>query len=659
MTSNNNSSMPALTVGDRLNLAQAQCGMLKLAAATCAVNFGWLAFGEDGLYIPLLDFDVICGALPSVVLQEAVDSEKMDLSCDPLCQLIGPNVADLVLRSVREFSLPPGTAGELVCRRTSTHRGVSAKGSSFLEKLRAAQQASDPFKEIVSRLGPVGEVQDVIRDAVSDITFLISDLDLLDRVVSAAKPFEDLVTRDYDKNSSRALIAVYSYLQGVRQNKDMQNFSDALNVACSVWAFNKPGPTGSHRRLPVLISQTAPVTKYREESSRWLHNEVNDLWPTVIADAHYLIISENLMRKAKCYGFGASHARALEQDIDKLDDVYRSLRKWYAQRIRSGVPASDISVDELPQHLLDYLWIQRQSLQDSWGEVLFPVAKATEFDRIEYVNRIISPSVCELIRKSNPNALRELEHNLRRSASPYLDIRDPLELVVATEHSDRMQQITARFGFYRAGNTTGFFGDAALEQSEIQDTDEIDTCGSHCVRLVVAPRYFRQAAMLAVDSRRQEDYGPRIIGVVWPCAREIDVLMHESIEMLSQMIIVGDCGGEMHCVFYDNERKYLASSEDLISSSLIPNVLGMMPEANHCVIKAGRLVISLDFRPIDYNEMQAWLTVYEDDWRPQYARIVANTVANTAMVSLGAKHYSRFLEHMLRHIGIQHAEGQG
>ena len=95
-------------------------------------------------WVPLLDFDVICGALPTFALHRQIERQAVSGPNSFSFEPIGPNSLRLLLSNLEDYSLPPGSIGELLTHQGRLTCQVSEKAKAFLSVLGKARESQNP-----------------------------------------------------------------------------------------------------------------------------------------------------------------------------------------------------------------------------------------------------------------------------------------------------------------------------------------------------------------------------------------------------------------------------------------------------------------------------------------------------------------------------------
>jgi len=600
----------------------------------------------------LLDFDVICGALPTMILQRCLDWQKRPAKEAALAGLVGPHTTNLLLSSLEEYSLPPGTAGELLRRLDKTKGGLSHGARQFLEVLHKSQKAPDPTTSILKGMSTVGSITDVLRGNLTTFASQLGDVRMLESVIERDTPFEDLMSGASESRNIDAFHTVYGYLGGERRGLTLNNLHDALNVAMSVRIFNSPSAGGTERKVPVLISQTGSITRFGHEAG-WLSVDDCQDAPIFINNGLYLVVARGLLtRTDNDFGLAADFAGTLAERLDKLGEQYHRILHRYCRNIPPTVCEIGTLAESVPTHEWDLLQFMCTLLLNEWGDIFIPYSRITEFDRIELINTIINPRVKCLLEGRRPGdvrmGLKELEANLRCARQvfwePLLEYADLAPLTPGVGEAFEYRIVT------NDGRLLWDVGGGSL----LDTAAELDTSSVHDIRVVVCPRYLNRGAMLAVDSWRSVSrMKPRNIGISWIVSREADLLLDELLRMLRAILETnGTCPKTCRCSFDTPCTRATKRISFDNPHSVLKNVLDGPERVDHIELRGGAITICADLAPLEEIEMQACLTLPESCWHSACVRPTADAISATSLIRLGTRHYEGFLSRMLAALNI-------
>jgi hypothetical protein len=215
MIDNHTVPRPIATLPTALEKSYRYASSLKTTASPCSSTFAWLVLRKSS-HIPLLDFDIICGAMPRLGIQKRLTGETSDREPSVFANYIGPTTLRYFLQMMPKYVLPPGTAVELLNRKRRLSEALSDRASRFLSRVEDLIRHDDPSAVIAAPRGQ--HIRDIFFE---DLTHFSEDLDdsmLLDYLVERATPTEELLaaSTQSDKGVFDALRSSYAFLQGKR-----------------------------------------------------------------------------------------------------------------------------------------------------------------------------------------------------------------------------------------------------------------------------------------------------------------------------------------------------------------------------------------------------------------------------------------------------------
>ncbi|MBM3476810.1 MAG: hypothetical protein FJX75_26355, partial [Armatimonadetes bacterium] len=112
--------------------------------------------------MPLLDFDVVCGSLPSLVLRRWAELGDEPEAQSVLSDPVGPHTASRLLSTIEHFSLPPGSAAELLWWRKQLTGATSRAAARFVDVMKRARGSPDPVRVVMDGRSSYGNVAQVL-----------------------------------------------------------------------------------------------------------------------------------------------------------------------------------------------------------------------------------------------------------------------------------------------------------------------------------------------------------------------------------------------------------------------------------------------------------------------------------------------------------------
>lgn len=451
-----------------------QVERLERATAACAVDLHRFAIHRLAA-LPFLDFDVICGVLPSVAIEARLaeiseNPEDQSLSIEPL---LGPGTIRTLIRNLPQFCLPPGSAYELLSRLENITGRLSSDSSRLLENIQSLQHSADPISAI-TRWAPLRDFPDLLFKEIRDLHYLAADASLLSDVISRHTPYEALEPPQSIVHASDAFRAMLTHLQLRRKNRDFQNYLDALNIGCVVRSFNSRSLRERDHLSPVFISETEKITSFNlQEYIEWDFRLEER--PHVAQDSLYLMLLQGLLsRNDGLARLATEESKLLQRDLLDLEGQYKLLieqcRSFCSPGGKKRFAAEQGGVSELR---LEFVRHRRSQILERWGDLIRDPVRAQEEDRIEQL-RYLVPTLKSRLASGNPrltrDAARQLLAFLRSTEHPASGLWSIIERRALSESTITISGISpARllFDFELANNDGTLFSDLVSNPAQV------------------------------------------------------------------------------------------------------------------------------------------------------------------------------------------------
>ena len=617
---------------DALDRSYMYSSALKIAATMCATNFKWL-FLHDLRHIPLLDFDIICGAAPRLSLQKRLSGESLDTEKSFLVKYSGSTTIRYFLEILRDFVIPPGTAAEILSRKERLADELSARSEQFLNRIRDAVNSPDPLQVLVSPRHT--EVRDLFLEDLTQFSDDFRDKTLVDSLLDRATPIEELLSeKSTDPNVIDAFRSSYAFLQGVRPNFSFNNFHDALNAAVVVRLFNSRKLRASEKIIPVLISRTRAVRQLNDLSRKYLWRETSGEMPFLFTVPEFLVISEGIVARTEGrYKVAVDEAELLEAEAAGLVESCSELMQSYRGLVEKGVPSRSISVQDLPDYEWEMLLLRKRLFHKHWGAMFAPSLMASQRDKLEYLRLVLSkdwgPSLCqddpEAFARSLNNFISELKserpadyeicHLILTSRDPHREkivVRSAFEFYVRDDDGSLLREIT-----------TGI----PLKQF---DSSVLD--GDHCRQLVVLPAYLSCGAAVTFGTFRDSKVSSkRYVRLTW---------LHYGYGPRMASLCLDALGGALHDedvvtarIFFQNDEVVIRDSLAVIKGSLVERLNER--EGHDCFqVGCAGIFFFVDTQPLEGVEFQVGFTVEERQWSASLQAKLAQIVGETCEIPI-------------------------
>lgn len=375
---------------------------LARAADDARKCFQW-AHRCGASFIPLFDFDVIYGSLPSVVARQYL--EQPNAGRNRLISAIGPHsIANLLLHTGQHhFTLPFGTVTELLESRKSFHGSLTVKAESWVRAFDNATRTNNPESTLLVNSRQQA-VADVLLDEFISFTKEFDDVRLLEGIYQQHEPFETLVSIGGDKKPEKAYLTAVDLLNARRKGKTRNNRCDAINLSCVVRMFNNPKQLDSKRPrlVPLFISETKDVCDIGKEDNEWYDfSRFKEQTPNIYYPSAFIQVYLSVLAYADY-----SYDRA-RRNAEQLANQARTIEKKYAKVLdrceegrctTKGSICSDCRATE----------IKRAEFDENWAPITQRLGLSSKQDRIQYMNLLQNPHFRTSVR-------RQISHHIQNS----------------------------------------------------------------------------------------------------------------------------------------------------------------------------------------------------------------------------------------------------
>jgi hypothetical protein len=592
---------------------------LSAAATVSMHNFRWLQTHRLR-HIPLLDFDIICGASPRLGIQKRLSQEADYTEYGLLGNYGGTTSVRYLLGVMKDYVLPPGTAIELLTRKRNLSDRLSERATALVERVEVASRTGDPVAALTSPAAP-----NIFREDLTRFSEDVGENALLDRLIARATPVDDILGDEPVPNATAvsALRAAYGYLQLARPGYSMNNLNDALNAALVERLFNAP-PRGRDTPIPVLVSQTRVVLSSLKEIARdRLRSDARGELPTLINDTTYLVVSENLVLRGEGrYSRAADEAEQLAFDAYTVAAKYGELLELCQDLLDRGVRERDIGIDDMPVADWEELLYFQSRFEKQWGSMLAPTHMVAEADAVEYLNELRNANWAHLMKKDVAKldrSLRQISAELQERQPPE---REMWEIILTRE---AQQGIGAAFFYSLQTDHSGLLRDVNGGLLP-KPYDPAFFAGDHDVLIAAIPSYVSCGAALMIGTYRQMSISPvRYVRVTWPHVIDARDLVRTVFNTLKSAGLLREGAHGVVC-----------TSKQLIDVSLDSDdparelIAAMDGTADHeCVqMYAPDVRFFADTVPLDGLEFQVGLRLSEESWAvvaPYFPALISST----------------------------------
>jgi len=362
--------------------------MLARAGESANIFYSWIV-KHRVRFVPLFDFDVICGSLPSVVARQRIEDSQSGWGRSELNLFLGPHsiAAPFFVSGDYKFTLPFGTLHEIFQTRKDLHGTLHKSAESWLGAFQRAMETRDPDSTLLlnSRHQTVSEI---LVDEFSSFTKGFDDVRLLEAIYSKHEPFENLVLEKPDQNVTRALKQSEKMLNERRKGKTLNNRCDALNISCVVRMFNNPVVLDKERPVPMFITETKELRDLDRGENWYDLSPFSEQPPTLFHRIIFLQVylgflayhsfSEQIA--AKEANLFARQARQLESKYARALEILESGTEEQGGHRREICPPQDF------RYQCEAIEVTRRDFDDYWGCIIKRNSFSAEQDRILYIN---------------------------------------------------------------------------------------------------------------------------------------------------------------------------------------------------------------------------------------------------------------------------------
>lgn len=645
------------TLPERLKRGYRYARSLSEAAGTCWSNLAWL-HANGFRWIPLPDFDIICGIFPVVKAHRQAECSSRGAPEEWSPEVIGPHTVGYLFRNLSEYCLPPGTVGEILTRKKMLSGNLSQIARRFLRVLDTARRAADPLSAVLKEAPSFGSVAEVLLAELESFGSQLGQLETLESMFRRYTPVQDLLGEKEDDRDARAFRHAYGLLNSTRPGMSLNNFNDALNIAATVRVFNTPALSGRGRRVPALITQTHAVLQFGEHQNaeKWLDAGGEVKVPVVFNTALYFIIKQALLTEFDGnYSVCANEASILAKHLAETECSYLRLISACKQMIANGRAEESITARDLPVYESEMLRRKLMAVECRWGRMLAPGYTLPEQDRLRYLRLLFTPRIKHLLTKKQPQAIREgiaaFERRLRTTPHPDADFWQPLMEYRSRSSVCDSTDVSTTIVLNEVPSDGTPLGD--LTQGPAIDRDIVHLCEQrHDIRLVAFPRFVSHGAILAVDSWLDGDpRQTRRLCVVWVHNRETAEIWEEGYCIVHKLAGAEDKNAGVCRVFSEgSERLEIAMTENAFDA--VDSLLAASENVTYFEMEREGFTFFADVVPLEDKEFQAGLIFPAANWTADLRESLVEVISRTHWLDMGRPYYEVTIQSLLDKVGV-------
>lgn len=640
----------------RLELARKFFGVLARAGETARDFFLW-AHGHKVQFIPLFDFDVICGSLPSVIARHKIENPQYRLlSYSDLDLLLGPHsiFATLLLSGTCRFTLPPGTVTEIASSQRAMQGSLSATAESWMKAFQQANKTRNPESTLLlySRQQSVTEV---LLDEFLSFNRKFDDLRMLENIYSNHEPFENFVLEKSDRKVTMAYNDAIRYLKERRESKPRNNRCDALNISSVVRMFNNPQIVYDARPAPLFITETKEV---HDLSMRWDWydlSQFNKQPPILFNRVVFLQVYLGFLAYHDfSNSIAAKEVSLFIRESRRLEGQYRKLADEVASSLegRQG-PQGDSRLPKEWRFQCEAIEVDQRDFDNYWGRVTQRVPLAGEHDRVLFINLLenntFRRSLCERIgRRIKKGEWDGLLAELRSYCRPEFDIWRLLNEYYASTGLHYEIDVQRNYCLTYKEN----IGELLHEEfigTPVTKFKKERLFQEHEFRFLVHRRNVSTSSVLCVDTWRYEGH-PAYLSILWSHVCDKKTLWKYLSNLAFQMGYREDREEDFLVEEFpipQGPKKNTASNK-----SLYRNVLPIQNQTTSFEITFNGYTLFADVVPIESLEMQTGIVVP----LMEVARIplddLAETISETSIFPISVFDTRHLLKTLLNLVSV-------
>lgn len=632
---------PDTRIVDAIRASSLYASQLTVAASMAIAAFNWLR-EHRRRYVPLLDFDVISGALPRLALHERGNSDHAYSESALLGDHSGSATLQYLLQNMQELVVPPGTTAEIMFRHQKLTDSLSTRAEQFLRRLHESVNHPASIDSLVKGTEHV----DILLDCLRDITVEHQDRALLGAILQRSRSSQEgPESISEDKSTLKVLNTCHQYLMRERPDRPQNNYHDALNAAYVASMFNN-----SRELMPLLISQTRAVLNLQSESVRHLTSiDAAAHMPLIFADKTFLIVTQGILQRTEQrYGPALDEAKLLDQDASQLRDSCETILQHCRDKI--GIPRHEITVRSLPEADWAMLLHCRDQFERRWASIFAPAQMVNQRDRQQYLDLLGSKDWAKELKVSDRDTFNRRLWQFYKK----LEATRPADYAIwnlimnrkGLDAGTRNSAVSALFQVILRDNDGSLLRNIAggLPMAELNVQILRDT---HNVQLAAIPRFVSCGAILTICSFKDMEVSVRrYLRFTWLhiCNREqiADIclgLLRATCEEVDRRPVIST-------LFFPSTSKAVEESDTEVKK-LIARSANL--ETVQFVASYARSFA--DIVPLEGQELQMGVTVAVDMLSEELLETIAGFIAESSEVPIDRTYVSMLVQECLALLG--------
>jgi hypothetical protein len=635
---------------------------LCTVSQACQTTFRWLEVNRAEP-MPLLDFDVICGALPSMAIEQHLESSALHSEEDVLLlrDMPGPYTIRNVLSGIGGLYLPQGTVADFLSWKERKTGTLTAKARRFVRKLNWAAASSEPKSIFMRRQFNEVDLISILRDEISVLSGLTEDLSQLERIVDKAATVDYSPATSSHPRSAKAFQTTLQELNRLRPDKPKNNFNDAMNVAEVVHIYNQSIRKREKRFGPVLISQTKYIVKI-EAHGDWFPGLTKDLLPGFFNDNLYLVVSQGIRSRSSGNYY---NMRDLAMQLHEIAGEIVPLFSDILVQARESEKKETKLV--LPEHEMDMLRFKLREFDREWGSLFGPVILAESHDKAAYLNAMLSPEVTQLVRAPDAASVRR---GIARLKSTLLNYEHPLKEIFRMSYSDETRRladlstaISSVFSYQVGGNDGTLLSRMPNQLQVLEDVlagQSVQGLRKKRVLVRVNPFLSTVFGVDFWDGTAEQDFNA--VTIVWIHGSQFVDIWEEGLSLFDHYAAPNVISYRICSQGTSREGEERVSRLKELAKGLLSE--GFDPD--YFELSDAKQVFFADVKPIEVDEtmpgfvgeMQAGSVFDHGKWTEQYLMTLSKTMSRTSATRLPKMHYYESLKHLGKQVGIIRTNGR-
>ncbi|MFC2142175.1 hypothetical protein ACFLR7_04500 [Acidobacteriota bacterium] len=615
-----------------LHYSQVLCS----AAVSCATNFKWLDLSRMN-QIPLLDFDIICGAHPNLALEKRMTNESSEQKSDILNDYSGPLTIRYFLHILGEFAIPPGTTAELLSRKEKISERISARAKTFISRIEDALCLDDPGEILIGQKHR--KKKELLLQDLTQFADDVQNQKLLESLLDRATPVAELATGNLDDMSDvEAFRKVYAFLKSKRPHYELNNLHDALNAALVVRIFNLSKSQQYNGKIPVLISQTNVIHQLNAFSMDYLHIDSTPTIPTFFNNGMFLVISEALLANTQGrYKLVVDEAKYLESDAKGIAESCISLIHSCNDIVHNGKPRDSIVIKDLPSYDWEELLFRRTRFEHRWGAMFGPSQMASQLDHEEYLKILLSSEFRHLLKGKKHPEIKKSQERIKDEliANKPVDYELWNHILNSVQKEECSITTYPAFSFFVAQDSNTLLREITPGYP-LADFNEAIINENHNIRIAALPSFLSCGAVIVIGSYLNSSHSnSRYISIIWLHKLDCAKILNNCFYIMEDMVQPDTV---FQAQIFNPKSKFEIKSPFRNIKADMQKRIEEIEDVECFHIKGDFIRFYADTLPIDGIEMQVGFVFNSNLWNEELADSFYRFISLTSEIPLTPKY---------------------